>query len=156
MESITFSDLHVIAGPSVTPHGARGGSPSLSRTFFSPSRFRSPVPLVALRRRPAHAAITTNSVPVDIYSIRSFDSSLMVGRYLCCHDDTRWWQGHHYPTGGLTEIVVTERGPWQAVVITCKTCFTSVNDPDNLRIEEARHVYPDGGDPDDNACHVSP
>ncbi|KAL6347901.1 hypothetical protein AAG906_037630 [Vitis piasezkii] len=63
MESITFSDLHVIAGASVSPHGARGGSPSLTRTFFSPSRFRSPVPLVALRRCPAHAAITTNSVP---------------------------------------------------------------------------------------------
>ncbi|RVW59787.1 hypothetical protein CK203_100622 [Vitis vinifera] len=30
-------------------------------------------------------------------------------------DDTRWWQGHHHPTGGLTEIVVAERGPWQAV-----------------------------------------
>ena len=67
MESITFYDLHVIAGPSVTPHGARGGSPSLSRTFFSPSRFRSPVPLVALRRRPAHAAVTTNSVPVSLF-----------------------------------------------------------------------------------------
>ena len=25
-----------------------------------------------------------------------------------------------------------------------------------VRIWEARHVYPDGGDPDGNACHVSP
>ena len=25
-----------------------------------------------------------------------------------------------------------------------------------VRIREARHVYLDGGDPDGNACHVSP
>ena len=25
-----------------------------------------------------------------------------------------------------------------------------------VRIGEARRVYPDEGDPDDNACHVSP
>ncbi|RVW37159.1 hypothetical protein CK203_111748 [Vitis vinifera] len=34
-----------------------------------------------------------------------------------------WWQNHHHPYGRLTEIVVAERGPWQAVVITCKTCL---------------------------------
>ncbi|RVW17774.1 Flavonol synthase/flavanone 3-hydroxylase [Vitis vinifera] len=47
-----------------------------------------------------------DQLEVDIYSIRSFDSSLMVGDILCCHDDTRWWQGHHHPTDGLTEIVI--------------------------------------------------
>ena len=28
-------------------------------------------------------------------------------------------------------LQVAERGPWLVVVITCKTCLTSVNDPDN-------------------------
>lgn len=66
MESITFADLHLIAAAaSVSPHGARGGSPFLSRTFFSPSRFPSPVFAVALRHRPARAAITSNSAPVS-------------------------------------------------------------------------------------------
>ena len=103
------------------------------------------------------------------------------------------------------------RGPWQAVVITCKTCLlqsmirtiilgwlmlvirmylwnpsecsmpTSViltslrrfgyevkvvrmsyvykcrlNFLEAVRIRKARHVYLDEGDPDGNACHVSP
>ncbi|RVW43373.1 Retrovirus-related Pol polyprotein from transposon RE1 [Vitis vinifera] len=39
--------------------------------------------------------------------------------------------GPSSPYGRLIEIVVAERGSWQTVVITCKTCFTSVNDPDN-------------------------
>ena len=108
-------------------------------------------------------------------------------------------------------LQVAERGSWQAVVITCKTCLlqsmtrtsisgwfmlvirmylwkpsgcsmlTSVvwtslrwsgyevevvrmsyvykcrlNFLEAVRIWEARHVYPDGCDPDGNACHVSP
>ncbi|RVX18414.1 hypothetical protein CK203_006402 [Vitis vinifera] len=32
-------------------------------------------------------------------------------------------EGPSSPYGRLTEIVVAERGPWQAVVITCKTCL---------------------------------
>nr|CAN65905.1 hypothetical protein VITISV_004872 [Vitis vinifera] len=131
MESITFSDLHVIAGPSVTPHGARGGSPSLSRTFFSPSRFRSPVPLVALRRRPAHAAITTNSVPVVA------GPSLPYGRFDRDRGDGTW------AMAGCCDNVRPD-----VYVYKCRLPFLEA-----VRIEEARHVYPDGGDPDDNACH---
>ena len=107
-------------------------------------------------------------------------------------------------------LQVAECGPWQAVVITCKTCLlqsmtrtiifgwfmlvirmylwkpsgcsmlTSVvwtslrrsgyevevvrmsyvykcrlNFLEAIRIWKARHVYPDEGDPDGNACHVS-
>ncbi|RVW58473.1 hypothetical protein CK203_105371 [Vitis vinifera] len=76
------------------------------------------------------------------------------------------------------------RGPWLVVVIACKTCYTLVNDPDNLiriarvgypdvlwsgciygirpdafRIGEAHHAYPKGNPddagPDDNTCHMS-
>nr|CAN61514.1 hypothetical protein VITISV_037322 [Vitis vinifera] len=115
------------------------------------------------------------------------------------HRISPWWQGHHHPTGSLTEIVVGDavvrdrwvgggRGPWQAVVITCKTCLLQsmiriiilgwlmlghpdvfvesvrmfyaykcrLNFLETVRIQKARHVYPDEGDPDGNACHVSP
>ncbi|RVW54959.1 hypothetical protein CK203_096345 [Vitis vinifera] len=44
--------------------------------------------------------------------------------------------------GRLTEIVVAERGPWQAVVITCTDLLTSVNDPDK-RIRIAYVGRPD-------------
>ena len=37
---------------------------------------------------------------------------------------------------------MAERGPWQAVVITCKTCFTSVNGLDK-RIQMAYVGRPD-------------
>nr|CAN63410.1 hypothetical protein VITISV_022844 [Vitis vinifera] len=37
---------------------------------------------------------------------------------------------------------VMGRGPWLVVVIACKTCYTLVNDPDNL-IRIARVGYPD-------------
>nr|CAN64845.1 hypothetical protein VITISV_036149 [Vitis vinifera] len=53
---------------------------------------------------------------------------------------------------------VMGRGPWLVVVITCKTRFTLVNDPDNyIRMTYVDHPDedPDEGDPDDNACHVS-
>ncbi|RVW35177.1 hypothetical protein CK203_099995 [Vitis vinifera] len=50
--------------------------------------------------------------------------------------------GSSPPYGRLSETVVMGRGPWQVVVISCKTRFTLVNDPDNhIRIT---HVdYPD-------------
>ena len=42
----------------------------------------------------------------------------------------------------------------------CDTCECRVLLPKEVRIGEACHVYswgnPDGGNPDENACHVSP
>ena len=77
-------------------------------------------------------------------------------------------------------LQVVERGPWQAVVMTCKLAYFSQwsgqTYPDSIcrlsrcvvsgrvpllegvRIGEARHMYswgnPDEGNPDENACHV--
>ncbi|RVW39232.1 hypothetical protein CK203_085117 [Vitis vinifera] len=63
----------------------------------------------------------------------------------------RWWQGHHHPTGGLTEIVigdaaVRDRGGGTWVMAGC--C-------DNVPDRRSGHVYSNGGDPDDMraTCH---
>ena len=75
---------------------------------------------------------------VHIYSVRNF-VSLFNGReiFWLCHDASRWWQGHHHPTGSwqrswealrLLEIVA---GCWNDV----QDLLTSVNDPNkHIRI----------------------
>nr|CAN61317.1 hypothetical protein VITISV_023980 [Vitis vinifera] len=42
------------------------------------------------------------------------------------------------------------------VVRMSYVCKCRLNFLEAVRIRKARHVYPDEGDPDDNACHVSP